>query len=525
MARKRAEEEAYRLALEVAEAQHRAEEARTRAEDEARKRAEIEEERRKAEEEEDRLRAEESIRIQAEGEEARKRATEDANRLAREIAEAQQRAEEAGSRAEDEARKRAEAEGARERAEEEARKLSLEMEELLHRAEESRRRSEEEAAKRAELEEQRRRDDEVRREREAQAVQAAQAAHVIQDASMTLLDSPVTQSQSSFQQSAHASQSIADETVLTASQRVGQPEASSKRFPFADSVPAPVAPRSYTVPIVLGSVAVLIVLLIAGAAVLYSSSTTTPATPEASPGNTPGGISQPAAVKQEMIKIDGATFRMGLDEKPTENPYDLVQYPAHSVSVRTFWMNKTEVTNAEYAEFVNQTKYTAPKDWIDGKPPSGQEQWPVTNVSLDDAKAFADWRSKRDTLKYRLPSEEEWEFAARNGQQGTLYPWGNEWLDGRANVEANSVRPVGSYPQGASSGGVLDLIGNAWEWTSTQAVPYPGAIVEIPAGMVIIRGGNFGDSAQGQKSITATRRSWVSPNHKQAGLGFRLVRE
>jgi len=189
-------------------------------------------------------------------------------------------------------------------------------------------------------------------------------------------------------------------------------------------------------------------------------------------------------------------------------------------------MDKTEVTNAEYADFIKEATYAAPGYWNILKPPAGQEQWPVTNVSIADAKAFADWRSKRDKLKYRLPTEEEWEYAARNGAEGTRYPWGNEWLDGYANVDANSLQPVGSHPQGASRQGVLDLIGNVWEWTSTKAAPYPGnTILNIPPGQVIIRGGAYVEHSRGPDAIMATRRSYISPSDKEATIGFRLVRD
>ena len=189
-------------------------------------------------------------------------------------------------------------------------------------------------------------------------------------------------------------------------------------------------------------------------------------------------------------------------------------------------MDKTEVTNAEYAEFVKEATYAAPGYWNVMNPPSGQEQWPVTNVSVTDAKAFAEWRSKRDKLKYRLPTEEEWEYSARNGAEGTLYPWGNKWMDGYANVDSNSLQKVGSHPQGASKLGVLDLIGNAWEWTSTKAAPYPGnTLLNIPPGQVIIRGGAYTEPSHGAEAITATRRSWFPSSEKLAGVGFRLVRD
>ena len=104
-----------------------------------------------------------------------------------------------------------------------------------------------------------------------------------------------------------------------------------------------------------------------------------------------------------------------------------------------------------------------------GKPASGDERLPVTNVSLDDAQKFAEWRSRRDGVTYRLPTEEEWEFAARGIDPARRYPWGADWSDGRANVDSQALKPVGSFPQGASPQGALDLIGNAWEWTSSPA--------------------------------------------------------
>lgn len=230
--------------------------------------------------------------------------------------------------------------------------------------------------------------------------------------------------------------------------------------------------------------------------------------------------------KLDLVKIEGGTFQMGRSDLPSKSRFDLTQYPAHPVGVKTFWMDKTEVTNAEYADFVLGTKYSPPSYWRKGTPPSDQEQWPVTNVSLYDAKAFAEWRAKRDGVKYRLPTEEEWEYAARNGSQATLYPWGNQWLDDCANVDANSLKPVGTYPQGASRWGVLDLIGNAWEWTSTEAALYPGnTLLVIPKGEMIIRGGAYVEPSRGPEAITATRRSWVAPSAKEAAIGFRLVRD
>jgi serine/threonine protein kinase/formylglycine-generating enzyme required for sulfatase activity len=525
VARKRAEEEAQRLAQEVAEAQRRAFEARARAEEEASKRAQEEEARRAAEEEEERLRQEEAIRIQAEGETARKRIKEDAERIAREIAEAQQRAEDAGSRAEEEAQKRAEAEGARARAEDEVRKLAQQMAELQQRAEESRRRSEEEAAQREKLEKQRRREQEIQRQREAQLAREVKEKQVALEQAAALHASTAPHEPSTPGGQAAIGLELAEVTVLSDARKAEASMRSGRAFD--SSIPVTPSKSSYTIPIVIVVVLVLFAGLIAGGAFLYSrrlaGKTPPPVSPTPSRSETPA---PPAVFKPEVARIEGGTFQMGLNDAATESLFDLSQYPAHTVNVGSFWIDKTEVTNSEYAEFVAATKYAAPSYWRNGKPPAGQELFPVTYVSVADAKAFADWRSRRDGKKYRLPTEDEWEYVARNGQEGTLYPWGNDWIEGSANVGAVSLEAVGSRHAGASRQGVLDLIGNAWEWTSTPAAPYPGNNrFEVAAGQVIIRGGAYPDKARGPDAITATRRSWLSPTDKQAMIGFRLVRE
>jgi formylglycine-generating enzyme required for sulfatase activity len=298
---------------------------------------------------------------------------------------------------------------------------------------------------------------------------------------------------------------------------------------FGASVPGETTRSKLGILIKLSIAAVLMVVLLGGAAIFYSKwmqKNPIQQTVTAPPVKPVSQETIPA--KHEMAKIEGGTFQMGRSDVnlALKIPYDLSQYPAHPVSVNTFWMDKTEVTNSEYADFVRSTRYSPPGYWRKDAPPSGQEQWPVTNISFADVKAFADWRSRRDTKNYRLPTEAEWEYAARNGSQAALYPWGNQWLDDRANVDANSLKPVGSYPQGASRWGVFDLIGNVWEWTSSDAAVYPGnSDFEIKLrNQLIIRGGSYAEPSVGQGAITATRRSWVPPSAKEAVIGFRLVR-
>ncbi len=238
--------------------------------------------------------------------------------------------------------------------------------------------------------------------------------------------------------------------------------------------------------------------------------------------------SQPPVVENyvsELISVPGGPFQMGRAGK-------LVQEgPPHQVQVGEFSMDKTEVTNGEYAEFVAATERTPPSNWAGKKPVEGQERWPVTDVSLADANAFAEWRSKRDGVKYRLPTEEEWEYAARGGDEGNLYPWGNTWASGRAAIKDAgfaSVQPVGSFPEGKAKWGHLDMIGNVWEWTSSTASYYPGSkLTIIPAHRTwaIIRGGSLASDSRGNKPISNTYRDWIVPTTKNDLLGFRLVRE
>ena len=238
-----------------------------------------------------------------------------------------------------------------------------------------------------------------------------------------------------------------------------------------------------------------------------------------SPSVSPSGNEE---VKTEMVKIPGGNFKMGRSDG------DSSEQPEHEVEVSDFWMDKTEVSNAEYYEFVKETNYKTPAvDWANGKPISGKENFPVVRVSIEDINKFADWRSKRDGKKYRLPTEEEWEYAARNGSKNNLYPWGDNWEKGIATVEFDAAKPVGSNEKGVNNWGVRDLIGNVWEWTGSEIKPYPGSSYEIAKGNTsefVIRGGGYVSKSTGKDAITSTTRKWVPITRQDGLLGFRLVR-
>src|SRR6185503_2339795 len=152
-----------------------------------------------------------------------------------------------------------------------------------------------------------------------------------------------------------------------------------------------------------------------------------------------------------MVYVSGGTFTMGRETG------DDAERPPHQVTVKPFFIEAFEVTNEEYEKFVKATNHRVPSSWKNGAYPEGAGRKPVTAVSWDDANEYAKWAGRR------LPTEEEWEFAAR-GTDGRLYPWGNEWRKGAANANGaeQGMAEVGGY-KSTSPFGTADMVGNAWE--------------------------------------------------------------
>jgi formylglycine-generating enzyme required for sulfatase activity len=163
---------------------------------------------------------------------------------------------------------------------------------------------------------------------------------------------------------------------------------------------------------------------------------------------------------------------------------------------------------------------------VNGRPIGGQEKMPVRFVNIEDVNSFAAWRSKRDGVTYRLPTEEEWEFAARNGSKANLYPWGNDFKAECAVIDKPVMQlsnvGTGSCP---NDWGVMDLIGNVYEWTSSKAEPYPGSVrvreSREPENMV--RGGCAQNRSTGEFAINSASRQIVPTSKRDLQLGFRLV--
>jgi formylglycine-generating enzyme required for sulfatase activity len=267
--------------------------------------------------------------------------------------------------------------------------------------------------------------------------------------------------------------------------------------------------------------ALIALLLVGGAIAAYVVTRPKPIVDD--PGRpSPSPTAPGQKFKPDLVEIPGGTFTMGRDKGPRQ------ERPAHTVTVKTFFLDRNEVVNEEYAEFVSETNAPAPSHWPKGKPVFGQEKWPVSNVSAEDAKNFAAWRSSRDGVTYRLPTEEEWEYAARGGDQGYLYPWGNDWENNRAVVREGFPMTVGSLKDGQNRWGVNDLIGNVWEWTSTTFALYPGNNAELSQQYltwIVKRGGSFAsDPTDKDNPITSAYRDFAPSSTRDLTIGFRLAR-
>jgi formylglycine-generating enzyme required for sulfatase activity len=214
-----------------------------------------------------------------------------------------------------------------------------------------------------------------------------------------------------------------------------------------------------------------------------------------------------------MAFVPSGDFLMGSDDG------DSISKPPHFVTVAPFFMDVTEVTNGQYAEFVNATGQVPPPSWKDGVYPEAEANFPVTGITWYEAAEYAAWKGKR------LPTEAEWEFAAR-GTEGRRFPWGDEWDPAMANVGGGSkgLRPVGQG--GVSPFGMYDMAGNAWEWTSSDARSYPAG-KEFPRSKMrlkIIRGGSWQSD---ERSATTYFRGYygAAGEREYNGTSFRCVKD
>ena len=237
------------------------------------------------------------------------------------------------------------------------------------------------------------------------------------------------------------------------------------------------------------------------------------------------GISSAWAVPKTppgMVYVPEGYFQMGQSSSKSED-----QKPMHFVFTSSYFIDKYEVSNAEYTKFLDAVEHVKPKYWDDER--FNQPDQPVVGVSWFDAMAYSRWKGRR------LPTEAEWEKAAR-GNDGRLYPWGEKWTKGEklyfVNVYGMEDRyeftaPVNYYAAGASPFGALNMAGNVWEWClDWYDKDYYRISPELdPEGpeakqVKVLRGGSWINDIDG---VQVTQRARNLPETQNKIYGFRTV--
>jgi len=250
-----------------------------------------------------------------------------------------------------------------------------------------------------------------------------------------------------------------------------------------------------------------------------SSPTETPL-PTVRPTLEPGAVAEASTDGMVMVFIPAGPFIMGSNDRDPSAQSN--EKPQVTVTLKDYWIDETEVTNAQYAECVHNGLCTETKSrHFDNE---AYADHPVVGVDWFQAGTYCKWAGRR------LPTEAEWEKAAR-GPDGLIWPWGNQEPDDtRANFTGKDTQPVGSYPDGAGRAfGVLDMAGNVWEWTSawylsdyykTMPLDNPPGPTDGPANLRVLRGGSWGTTPV---SIRAANRSRNAPTAQADTIGFRCA--
>ncbi|MBI2000831.1 MAG: SUMF1/EgtB/PvdO family nonheme iron enzyme [candidate division NC10 bacterium] len=231
-----------------------------------------------------------------------------------------------------------------------------------------------------------------------------------------------------------------------------------------------------------------------------------------------GTIQRRGKDNAEMVSIPAGTFTLG----DTHGDGEADERPAHRVALQAFWMDRTEVTNGQFAQFARFARDAGIGRGGEWKMEPGKGQHPVVRVPWRVAVAYCRWADKR------LPTEAEWEYAAR-GPDARKYPWGNTWEDSRARFSGNSAgqatAPVGSHPSGASPFGAQDMAGNVWEWVSSLYKAYPYVVTDgrensTAPGRHVVRGGSW---FLNPWDLRSSRREFGEPGYRSAYIGFRCA--
>ena len=271
--------------------------------------------------------------------------------------------------------------------------------------------------------------------------------------------------------------------------------------------------------------ATFVLTVACGAATPAPTMTPLPANPPASSAtpfptsSDPLGLTLAPDVTLKLVRVPAGEFLMG--STSTDSDAATIEEPQHKLSLGEYLIGQYDVTNLQYAAFVEATQRVWSK-------PVGKDNYPVVNIRWSEAIAFCEWASSVTGRNVQLPSEAQWEKAAR-GTDGRKYPWGNEVPDAnRLNFNNNVVdtTPVGQYsPQGDSPYGAADMAGNVYQWTSSlkRAYPYqPGDGREDlqSRDWRIVRGGSF---AVGRNSVRSANRIAYDPISRNNDISFRVI--
>jgi serine/threonine protein kinase/formylglycine-generating enzyme required for sulfatase activity len=260
---------------------------------------------------------------------------------------------------------------------------------------------------------------------------------------------------------------------------------------------------------------------------------------ESGPMTVEASLRRTVEVLRDMVRVPAGRYRIGRNPDPAVPGFELLALEETVVDHPSFYMDATEVSNRAYEEFVVATGRRPPRTWSgEGRFPDGKGNHPVTGVSWEDARAFAEWSGKR------LPTEIEWEIACR-GTDGRLYPWGEVFEARRANLalplpsaessltvyqnyQSFQMVPVGSLPEGRGPFGGLHLVGNAKEWVWDPWRPRAGtplreAHLLAPEGRRVVRGASAAVFAN-PVSCSCVGREPFPPSLDPSDVGFRCAK-
>lgn len=234
----------------------------------------------------------------------------------------------------------------------------------------------------------------------------------------------------------------------------------------------------------------------------------------------------------ELVHVPAGLFLMGSSPEQThacERQFRLPEgacaneQPQRTVDLPAFQISRGPISCIQYHAFIVATNYPTPGYWHTNAPPSKVLQHPVVGVSLNDALRYCHWLSEATNQLYSLPTEQQWEKAAR-GTDGRQYPWGASWQPLACNTAEKgpgTTSIIGSYSYDLSPYGCVDMAGNVAEWTLSPYAHAAGqALTAAEAELIVVRGGRWSGSGD---LARCARRPAGKPHHTSLGCGFRVV--